>query len=112
MKFIKQIIIAVVFFLVILLIGTLFYHNVEELNYLDSVYFSVVTMTTVGYGDFHPLTDAGKIFTIFYIFAGLFTVFYLLSAVGKYIFMRMMRERLLQEGRINNNRGMVKIRNK
>lgn len=57
--------------LIILLSGTLFYHSVEGWTYLDSIYFCVITLATVGYGDFHPATDLGKIFTIFYIFIGI-----------------------------------------
>jgi voltage-gated potassium channel Kch len=38
---------------------------------LDSLYFSVITLTTIGYGDFSPESTPGKVFTIFYIFIGL-----------------------------------------
>jgi voltage-gated potassium channel len=55
----------------ILLIGTVFYHLVEHWSWLNSYYFSVVTLTTVGYGDFAPHTNAGKIFTTFYLFIGI-----------------------------------------
>lgn len=51
--------------------GTLFYHGVEGWGWLDSLYFCVTTLTTVGYGDFTPHTDAGKIFTIVYLFVGI-----------------------------------------
>jgi voltage-gated potassium channel len=57
--------------LIVLGIGTLFYHFVEKLKFLDALYFSVVTLATVGYGDFSPKTDLGKIFTIFYIITGI-----------------------------------------
>lgn len=57
--------------IVILLIGTLSYHHLEGWDYLDALYFSVITLTTVGYGDFSPQTTGGKAFTIFYIFIGL-----------------------------------------
>ncbi len=50
--------------------GTLVYHLVEKFSWLNAYYFSVVTLATVGYGDFVPQTDFGKIFTTFYIFAG------------------------------------------
>lgn len=39
-------------------------------SYFDSVYFTVITLTTVGYGDITPLTDAGKMVTIFMILGG------------------------------------------
>ena len=55
----------------ILLAGTWFYHAVEGWSWLDSLYFSVITLTTVGYGDFSPQTAVGKIFTIIYIILGL-----------------------------------------
>ncbi len=58
--------------LVLLLIsGTIVYHHLEGWRYLDSLYFSVTTLTTIGYGDFHPVTDGGKIFTIFYVLVGI-----------------------------------------
>ena len=50
--------------------GTIFYHFVEKWSWLDSYYFCVVTLASVGYGDFVPKTVQGKIFTTFYIFAG------------------------------------------
>jgi len=52
-------------------LGTVFYHFVEHLKWLDSLYFTVVTLATVGYGDITPKTDAGKLFTIFYILIGI-----------------------------------------
>ncbi|MGB4758899.1 MAG: potassium channel family protein [Candidatus Saccharimonadales bacterium] len=51
-------------------LGTVFYHIVEHFKWLDSLYFCVVTLATVGYGDFVPKTDLGKAFTIFYILVG------------------------------------------
>jgi len=53
-----------------LVTGTFFYHTVEGLRYLDALYLSVITLTTVGYGDIAPHTDAGKIFTMIYLIVG------------------------------------------
>ena len=51
--------------------GTFFYHSVEGWRWLDALYFSVVTLTTIGYGDLAPKTDTGKLFTVIYILVGL-----------------------------------------
>jgi|SRR6185437_9924495 len=61
---------AIAAVIVVLTIGTIFYHYVEKWNWLDSYYFCVVTLASVGYGDFVPKTIPGKIFTTFYILAG------------------------------------------
>ena len=61
----------------LLVSGSLFYTAVEGWSLVDSLYFSVMTLSTVGYGDFHPSTTLGKIFTVFYIVvgAGIFVAF-------------------------------------
>ncbi len=57
--------------LALILFATVFYRLAEGWSLLDSLYFSVVTIASVGYGDFAPHTAIGKIFTIGYIFAGI-----------------------------------------
>ncbi len=61
---------VVVSAIVTILIGVMFYHYVEQLSWLDAYYFSIITLTTVGYGDISPATPAGKIFTTVYIIVG------------------------------------------
>jgi len=70
------------FVLVILLVGTFFYHRIEGWRWLDSFYFSSMSLTTVGYGDFVPRTDIGKIFTVFYIFSGVGVILGFVSLVA------------------------------
>ena len=53
-----------------LLIGMMVYHWLEGWSYLDALYFSVVSLATVGYGDLAPKTPLGRAFTIFYIING------------------------------------------
>lgn len=55
----------------VLAIGTVFYHNVEAMTYLDALYLSVMTLTTVGYGDLAPTTSFGKLFSILYVLIGI-----------------------------------------
>ena len=69
---------------VLLLIGTVFYARIEGWSVLDALYFCVVTLATVGYGDFAPRTSLGKVFTIVYVLigAGVFVVLAAELAVG------------------------------
>lgn len=57
--------------LVLLLTGTVFYARVEGWTLFQSLYFSVITLTTVGYGDVAPVTVAGRAFTMGYVLFGL-----------------------------------------
>ena len=51
--------------------GTVFYHYNEAWSWIDSLYFSVTTLATVGFGDIHPHTTSGKLFTIAYLIVGM-----------------------------------------
>ena len=56
---------------IVLVFGTIFYSLAEGWSLIDAFYFSVVTLTTVGYGDLSPTTPLAKVFTTVYIFFGL-----------------------------------------
>jgi len=55
----------------LLLSGTLFYREAEGWSTLDALYFSVMTLVTVGAGDLHPSIPLSKIFTMLYVVIGL-----------------------------------------
>lgn len=85
-KMLKQPEFRGIFTLVIitLAVGTTVYHSLEGWRWLDSLYFSVMTLTTIGFGDFVPTTDSGKIFTIMYVFMGLGILIGFINATGEY----------------------------
>jgi voltage-gated potassium channel len=68
---------------VLLLSGTIFYWSVEDWTLIQSLYFSVVTLATVGYGDLTPTSDYSRIFTIIYIFIGLGVLVLFLSSLAQ-----------------------------
>ena len=68
--------------LLVLFGSATFYHFIENWRYIDALYFSAATMTTVGYGDITPQTDAGKIFTIVFVFTGVGIALYGLSLIA------------------------------
>lgn len=67
-----------------LLVGTIFFNKVEGWSWINSVYFSVVTLSTIGYGDLVPMHDITKIFLMFYIILGVSTVLYVFTTLGSY----------------------------
>ncbi len=54
-----------------LLAGTLVYHWLEGWSYLDALYFCVISLATIGYGDLTPTTPLAKAFTIVYVINGI-----------------------------------------
>jgi len=62
-------------------IGTLWYAFYEHYSFVDALYMTVITMSTVGFREVHKLSDPGKIFTIFLIFSSLGVVAYFLSHI-------------------------------
>lgn len=62
--------VAIVILLSWIGVGTLSFHHLEEWNWIQSFYFSVVTITTVGYGDLTPTNDASRLFAAIYILIG------------------------------------------
>ena len=67
----------------LVLTGTLFYWRFEDWTVIEALYFCVVTLTTVGYGDFSPTSAGTQIFTIVYILTGFGVLVALLTSVAE-----------------------------
>ena len=66
----------------LLLIGTFIYHNLEGWSFIDSFYFTGVTITTLGYGDLYPTSDISKIITVFFSLIGIGIALYAITSIG------------------------------
>ena len=70
----------------LLLAGTVFYSLAEGWSVVESFYFSVVALTTVGFGDLAPTSDLTRAFTAVYILVGVGVLLTLLTAlIQKYV---------------------------
>lgn len=76
-------------------IGTLMFRHLEPWTWIQSFYFSVVTITTVGYGDLAPSSDMTRLFTAFYILIGVSIGIGALGLIGAQLVKR--REKSLLE---------------
>lgn len=72
---------AVIYVFCVMVIGIIGFASIEHLSWLDAIYVTVTTLSTVGYGDIVPVTVAGKIFTIFFIVSGVGTTGYMLVLI-------------------------------
>jgi len=72
----RKLTIAFVSLLIISFIGMTGYHFIEGWGFIKSIYATVITLSTVGYGDVYPQTTEGRIFTMFLILFGVGTMFY------------------------------------
>jgi len=62
--------------------GTVFYMIVEKWTFVNALYFSVTTLTTVGFGNPAPTTDLGKLFTVFFVISGVGMFLAVINALG------------------------------
>jgi voltage-gated potassium channel len=70
---------------VMTVIGAVGYMLIEHWSVLDAFYMSVITISTVGFGEVRPLSPAGRLFTIGLIVTGVGSAIYLFSVIGELI---------------------------
>lgn len=74
-------------FVILLLIGTIGFHAIESLSFLDSLYMTIITVFTVGFREIkEPLSPVGQVFTIFIILGGVGTVLYTVSKLAEIVY--------------------------
>ena len=84
----KKVLAAVISVVVIVSIGTLVYHAIEGWSYVDSLYFTAITMTTIGYGDIAPTHDISKLFTVVFAFSGVGIFLFSMGIIAEYYFIQ------------------------
>ncbi len=86
--------IAVAGVIAVIAVGMVGYIVIEGFSPLDALYMSVITISTVGYGEVHHLDTAGRIFTMVLIVVGVGTFLYLLTSIGEIVLEGQLREHL------------------
>lgn len=81
----KRLILAVILIALVIAFGTTGYIVIEGWSFLDSLYMTVITLSTVGYREIGDLSSGGRLFTITLIISGVGTMLYTLSTGAKFI---------------------------
>ncbi|HLD40172.1 MAG TPA: potassium channel family protein [Candidatus Nanoarchaeia archaeon] len=98
MKTYSKIIVAVSALFTWIAIGTVLFHRLEAWSWIQAFYFSVATITTVGYGDLHPTTDLSRIVVSLYLLLGVSISLVSLTVIGSSLLTRHEKE-VLQRAR-------------
>ena len=88
---------AITLLLILLVIGVLGFRFMSNYTWIDALYMTVITITTVGFGEVQPLDDTSKIFTIFLILNSVVIVGYALTIITEFILSRNNIEELKQK---------------
>lgn len=81
----RHFIISAILLIIIIIVGSAGYMVLEGWNLLDSVYMTIITLTTVGFGEVHSISKAGRLYTILIIFLGGGFFIYVASAIVQFM---------------------------
>jgi voltage-gated potassium channel len=81
----RHLAISIVLSLLILVTGTAGYMIIEDWRFLDALYMTIITISTVGYREVNQVGDIGRVFTIFLVLIGVGFTFYVMAAVVQFM---------------------------
>ncbi len=100
--------VALIMFFMIIFIGTLGYILISDYTFIDALYMTIITISTVGFKEVQPLDTGSKIFTVFLILTSITVYGYVISVLTEYI----SNNRLLEELKFKKVQNRIdKLRN-
>jgi hypothetical protein len=77
---------AVSLVVIFMSLGTLVYYFLEGWSFIDSLYFTTITITTIGYGDIAPTNPVSKLFTVLFAFSGVTIFLFSMTVIAEHYF--------------------------
>ena len=85
MRAFRRVLVGSAILLAIVVVGVAGYRVIEGWSFLDALYMTITTITTVGYGEVHPQGTAGRVFTMFLIIGGVGGALYALTGIIQFV---------------------------
>lgn len=104
----KNILIAGLYSLLLIVVGTSGYMLIDDYSFINALYMTVITVSTVGFGEVQVLSDAGKLFTSALILGGLGVLAYFITSISHNLFQNQLS---FFYGAYNKRRGKTKMEN-
>ena len=92
--------IAVAVLVIVCAVGTAGFMIIERWSFLDAAYMTLITLTTIGYGETHPLSDAGRIFDMGLIVVGVTSGLYALGTITEGMIEQRLFQNIVKERRM------------
>ena len=104
----RQVLFTVLVLVALVFVGMVGFHFLEDLPLFESLYLTVLSLTTVGYGDIAPKTPIGRSFTMGLVLIGVFTIFYAMTALIRAVVSGELRTNF---GRLQMERALGSLKN-
>lgn len=104
----RKILFAGLYSLILIIVGTFGYMLIDDYSFIDAVYMTVITVSTVGFGEVQTLSNEGKLFTAFLILAGLGVIAYFITTISQNLFQNQLS---FFYGAYNKRKGKAKMEN-
>mgnify|MGYP003453505768 FL=1 len=85
LRYFKKLYVAIGLILSVLIIGIVGFIIIQDYDFIDALFMTIITIGTVGYGEVKALDDAGKLFTSFLIIISITTFAYAISVITRYV---------------------------
>ncbi len=106
-QYLQHICFSILSLIILICIGTIGYYLIEGWSFSDAFYMTIITLSTVGFSEVHPLSEAGRYFTIFLILGGVGVALYVFSTVTEAVVSGQLQE-LLGRQRLEAKIGTLK----